>query len=178
MPLDAIVTMAKNVSSYDEARPYVEAILDYILDSGDKSARCYVHEIRCHHKYNPQPAASPQNLPRIDWGMLPHDERVKRALQKMEGEGLFKKKYYYTWPWLVIQESEDIELNFETPGSFVEFLKTISLKRFPSADSLKKAKQKVQGCFPEWSFPGEDTTETHKRINCGRRFLKLFRTGE
>lgn len=177
--LDVLVKWAKSEHSYRDAYLFVEALRDYYDATGDVLVKAAIDGIRHHFGYNQQIPASPQNLPKEDnWNLLPHAERVKRALVKMEGDGFFSKKYYYTWPWLVINESEEIGLNFKTPRSFVEFLNTLSLKTLPSADSLKKANQNVCNRFPNWAFTDCDTSEATKRINCGRRFLKIFRTGE
>ena len=65
---------------------------------------------------------------------------------------------------------------FNTPASFIAYLKAADVERLPSEDSINKKINTFTGRFPDWLFVDCDTTEAKRRINVGKRFLNLFKS--
>jgi hypothetical protein len=66
--------------------------------------------------------------------------------------------------------------SFDSPQSFVTFMKNIGLDCLPSESSIKKKNEKVLGVFPDLTFIDADKTEGDRRVNVGKRFLNLYRS--
>ena len=102
------------------------------------------------------------------------DERVLQCIRLMNEEGTLKHLYDYTWLMEVMNQTKGLP-SFDTPGSFIAYLRNHGIKRLPSEDSINKKQNVFTGTFPDWVFTDCDTTEATRRINAGKRFLSLFR---
>jgi hypothetical protein len=65
---------------------------------------------------------------------------------------------------------------FNTPRSFINYMKTLGINNLPSEDSINRKQNTFIGTFPNWEFTDCDTTEGTRRINIGKRFLSIFRS--
>ena len=92
----------------------------------------------------------------------------------MTAEGMLQHLYDYTWVMAVMNQSEDLP-SFDTPGSFISYIRVLGVVKLPTESSINKAQNKFYGKFPDWVFTGCDQTEADRRINVARRFLSLYR---
>lgn len=123
--------------------------------------------------------------PAEEWEKLSVDEKVKRAIQKMQEERLMKG-YDYTWLMLIMNEAEDSNSQYHSLGlpsfkssqSFKDYLeKTLELKNIPSLSTIGERQYKTGGKFP-WSFEDtSDVNETNRRNKIVKRFLALYTKG-
>ena len=104
------------------------------------------------------------------------DEQVKKAVMTLKSEGVLKYLYDYTWLMVVMNQTKGLP-SFDTPQSFVTYLKGLQLADLPDVSSVKKAYGYVYGDFPNWTFQDKDTTEANRRINVAKRFLNIYRKG-
>ena len=65
---------------------------------------------------------------------------------------------------------------FNTPASFIAYLKAADVERLPSEDSINKKQNTFTGSFPDWTFTDCDAMEAKRRINVGKRFLNIFKS--
>ena len=129
--------------------------------------------------------------PAEEWNALDKDEKIKRTIQKMQKEDLFKNAYDYTWIMLFMNEVNDQKNNedykykslelpaFKSSQSFVDYLKnTLQLKDTPSRSTIGERQYKTGGRFP-WNFEdASDVNETNRRNNIVKRFIAFYRTGK
>jgi hypothetical protein len=106
---------------------------------------------------------------------LASDVRMGMAVQGLWDEGVLKHLYDYTWVMEVMNQTDGMPC-FNTPASFISYLKTADVERLPSEDSINKKINTFTGRFPDWLFIDCDTTEAKRRINVGKRFLNLFKS--
>lgn len=102
------------------------------------------------------------------------DVRVGMAVQGLWDEGVLKYLYDYTWVMEVMNHTNGMPY-FNTPASFIAYLKAADVERLPSEDSINKKQNTFTGRFPDWIFVDCDTTEAKRRINVGKRFLNIFK---
>ena len=110
-------------------------------------------------------------------GMTPLSigEKVGKSIEQLQEEKVLKNLYDYTWVMEAMNQTQGMP-TFNTPSSFISYLKTIGIERLPSEDSINRKQNTFTGTVPEWQFTDCDTTETTRRINVGKRFLNLFRS--
>ena len=113
-------------------------------------------------------------MPQTEVEDVSDDERVLQCIKFMNEEGTLKHLYDYTWLMEVMNQTKGLP-SFDTPNSFVGYLRNHGIKRLPSEDSINKKQNVFTGIFPDWVFTDCDTTEAKRRINVGKRFLSLFR---
>lgn len=104
------------------------------------------------------------------------DNRIKKSIINLKEERLLKHLYDYTWIMQVMNDTKDMP-HFDSPQSFLDYLKMLGIESLPEVSSLKKAYGKVIGKFPEWTFLDADATETNRRINVAKRFMSEYRKG-
>lgn len=102
------------------------------------------------------------------------DEWIIECIKKLKEEKILKNLFDYTWVMEVMNQTKGLP-KFNTPSSFINYLKDHDIKRLPSEDTINKKQNKFTGTFPDWVFTDCDTTEANRRINVGKRFLTLLR---
>ncbi len=106
---------------------------------------------------------------------MSEDEIIKNSILRMWDEGELKHLYDYTWVMVAMNDTKGLP-NFDSPSSFVTYLASLGIPKMPSESSIKKKFEKMLGTFPDLVFLDADKTEANRRINVGKRFLKLYRT--
>jgi hypothetical protein len=101
-------------------------------------------------------------------------DRIIRCILKLKEEKVLKRLFDYTWVMEVMNQTKDLP-KFNTPTSFITYLKNHGIERVPSEDTIEKKQNKLSGTFPNWEFTDCDTTEAMRRINVAKRFLVLLR---
>jgi hypothetical protein len=102
------------------------------------------------------------------------DVRMALAVQGLWEEGVLRHLYDYTWVMEVMNQTDGMPY-FNTPASFITYLKAADVERLPSEDSINKKQNTFTGRFPDWIFVDCDATEAKRRINVGKRFLNIFK---
>ena len=100
---------------------------------------------------------------------------IKEVIQQLRAEEIISHLYDYTWVMLAMNDTQGLP-SFDSPQSFVTFMKNIGLDCLPSESSIKKKNEKVLGVFPDLTFIDADKTEGDRRVNVGKRFLNLYRS--
>ena len=103
------------------------------------------------------------------------DVRMALAVQGLWDEGVLKNLYDYTWVMEVMNQTDGMPY-FNTPASFIAYLKAADVERLPSEDSIDKKQNAFTGSFPDWTFTDCDAMEAKRRINVGKRFLNIFKS--
>ena len=103
------------------------------------------------------------------------DVRIGMTVQELWEEGVLRHLYDYTWVMEVMNQTDDMPC-FNTPASFIAYLKAADVERLPSEDSINKKQNTFTGRFPDWIFVDCDTMEAKRRINVGKRFLNIFQS--
>ena len=102
------------------------------------------------------------------------DQRFKKCIDILMEEKLLKHLYDYTWVMEASNQTEGMP-KFNTPSSFITYLKGIGIERVPSEDSINLKQNVFTGTFPLWEFTDCDTTEANRRINVGKRFVNAYK---
>ena len=102
------------------------------------------------------------------------EQRVKQCIDTLWEEKVLKHLYDYTWVLETMNQTEGMP-HFNTPASFITYLKNIGIESLPSEDSINKKQTVFSGTFPNWVFTDCDHTEATRRINVGKRFMSLYR---
>lgn len=102
-------------------------------------------------------------------------EKIVKIIYCLWEEKDLKHKYDYTWIMEASNQCDDMP-TFDSPKSFVDFLKKNNCKNTPSEDSIEK--KEPYGDFPNWEFDDCDSNETLRRINIARKFVKLYRSNQ
>ena len=102
------------------------------------------------------------------------DVLIFQCIKQMDKEESLKYLYDYTWIMEVMNLTKGLP-KFNTPSSFITYLKNNGIKRLPSEDSINKKQNVFTGTFPDWEFTDCDMSEGTRRINTGKRFLSLYR---
>ena len=79
-----------------------------------------------------------------------------------------------------MNETEELP-NFNSPKSFLDYLRELNITQLPSEDSIKKKVNTTIDKHPSWTFidnKGNDATEARRRINVASRFLSIYRKGK
>ena len=103
------------------------------------------------------------------------DGRIARTIETLRQEGELKHLYDFTWIMETMNQTEGLP-KFNTPRSFINYMKTLGINNLPSEDSINRKQNTFIGTFPNWEFTDCDTTEGTRRINIGKRFLSIFRS--
>ena len=106
---------------------------------------------------------------------LAMDVRIGMAVHGLWDEGVLKHLYDYTWVMEVMNQTDGMPC-FNTPASFIAYLKAADVERLPSEDSINKKQNTFTGSFPDWTFTDCDAMEAKRRINVGKRFLNIFKS--
>ena len=109
---------------------------------------------------------------------LAMDVRMGMAVQGLWDEGVLKHLYDYTWVMEVMNQTDGMPC-FNTPASFIAYLKAADVERLPSEDSINKKINTFTGRFPDWLFVDCDTTEAKRffesfQVDIGLFFGNLF----
>ena len=102
------------------------------------------------------------------------DAKVYNALATLKKEGEIVHLYDFTWPMIAMNENKDLP-SFDTPTSYLNYMKKVGIKKLPSRSTISKYYDRARGQFPNCTFDDADTTETIRRNNVGRRFIKLVK---
>lgn len=105
---------------------------------------------------------------------LSEEQRVRKSIDVLLKEKLIKHAYDYTWIMEVMNQTEGMP-SYNTPSSFIDYLKGIGIDQLPSESSINKKQNVFTGTFPKWEFTDCDTTEATRRINVAKRFLSIYR---
>ncbi len=100
--------------------------------------------------------------------------KICSAMNTLKKEGEIVHLYDFTWPMIAMNGDEDLP-HFDTPTSYLEYMKKIGIKNLPSRSTVSKYYDKARGQFPNCTYDDADTTETIRRNNVGRRFIKLVK---
>lgn len=103
-------------------------------------------------------------------------QRIKNCIYEMTAEGTLKHLYDYTWVMMVMNETDGMP-RFDTPTSFVDYMKQSGVKSIPTRSNITKYYDKARGKFPNWTFPDADGKEATRRNNVAKRFINLMRCG-
>ena len=131
----------------------------------------------------PGEVASSHNLPgsvRLYSETYPEDERMLRALKRLESEGLIKHKYDHAYIMQKCNEAADAPY-FDSPQSYINYIKSFVLSKIPSSDSIENKRNATMGKHPQWTFTdssGKDSTEALRRNKLATRFYELFINGD
>lgn len=101
--------------------------------------------------------------------------RVKRSIEVIADEGVLKHLYDHTWVMEAMNQTDGMP-KYNTPSSFISYLRDLGIERLPSEDSIQRKQNVFTGKFPDWEFTDCDSTEANRRINVGKRFLNVYRT--
>ena len=102
------------------------------------------------------------------------DAKVYNALATLKKEGEIVHLYDFTWPLIAMNEDKDLP-SFDTPTSYLGYMRKIGVKNLPSRSTISKYYDKAHGQFPNCTFEDADTTETTRRNNVGKRFINLVK---
>ena len=97
------------------------------------------------------------------------------AAKTMRAEGELKHLYDYTWLMLLMNETDGLP-SFDTPTSYVDYMKQCGVKSMPTRSNISKYYDKARGEFPNWTFADADGQEAKRRNNVAKRFLNLVRS--
>jgi hypothetical protein len=102
-------------------------------------------------------------------------EAVKRAINIMWAEGVLQHKYDHTWIMMTMNETEWLP-NVSTPSMYLDLMLECGVTdKLPARSNMSIYYDKAHGVFPNWTFTDAKITETNRRNNVGKRFLKLVR---
>ena len=100
-------------------------------------------------------------------------ESIKRAINIMWAEVELKYKYDHTWIMMTMNETEWLP-NVSTPSMYLDLMVECGVTdKLPARSNMSIYYDKAHGVFPNWTFTDAKITETNRRNNVGKRFLKL-----
>ena len=100
-------------------------------------------------------------------------EAIKRAINIMWTEGVLQHKYDHTWIMMTMNETEWLP-NVSTPSMYLDLMVECGVTdKLPARSNMSIYYDKAHGVFPNWTFTDAKITETNRRNNVGKRFLKL-----
>jgi hypothetical protein len=98
---------------------------------------------------------------------------IKRAINIMWTEGVLQHKYDHTWIMMTMNETEWLP-NVSTPSMYLDLMVECGVTdKLPARSNMSIYYDKAHGVFPNWTFTDAKITETNRRNNVGKRFLKL-----
>ena len=103
------------------------------------------------------------------------ERTIGYAAKTMRAEGELKHLYDYTWLMLLMNETDGLP-SFDTPTSYVDYMKQCGVKSMPTRSNISKYYDKARGEFPNWTFADADGQEAKRRNNVAKRFLNLVRS--
>ena len=109
----------------------------------------------------------------IDVSFVKDNTWDKQSIEILKQQ--LKNLYDYTWVMEVMNQTDGMPY-FNTPASFIAYLKAAGVERLPSEDSINKKQNTFTGSFPDWMFTDCDAMEAKRRINVGKRFLNIFKS--
>lgn len=102
-------------------------------------------------------------------------QAIGYAAKTMRVEDELKHLYDYTWLMMLMNETDGLP-SFDTPTSYVDYMKQCGVKSMPTRSNISKYYDKARGKFPNWTFTDADGQETKRRNNVAKRFLNLVRS--
>ena len=105
----------------------------------------------------------------------PMEYTIGYAAKTMRAEGELKHLYDYTWLMMLMNETDGLP-SFDTPTSYVDYMKQCGVKSMPTRSNISKYYDKARGEFPNWTFSDADGQEAKRRNNVAKRFLNLVRS--
>ena len=102
-------------------------------------------------------------------------QAIGYAAKTMRVEDELKHLYDYTWLMMLMNETDGLP-SFDTPTSYVDYMKQCGVKSMPTRSNISKYYDKARGKFPNWTFTDADGQETRRRNNVAKRFLNLVRS--
>ncbi len=109
-----------------------------------------------------------------------YDERIRQAITLMQKENVIKHSYDFAFVMMIMNVAEDCP-SFDSPKSFLTYLRGLKIMDLPSDDSIKKKISVTYDKHPSWYFrdpKGKDATEAKRRNNVASRFLSIYRKGK
>ena len=103
------------------------------------------------------------------------EQTISYAANTMRAEGELKHLYDYTWLMMLMNETDGLP-SFDTPTSYVDYMKQCGVKSMPTRSNISKYYDKARGEFPNWKFADADGQEAKRRNNVAKRFLNLVRS--
>jgi len=103
------------------------------------------------------------------------EQTIGYVVKTMRAEGELKHLYDYTWLMMLMNETDGLP-NFDTPTSYVDYMKQCGVKSMPTRSNISKYYDKARGEFPNWTFSDADGQEAKRRNNVAKRFLNLVRS--
>ncbi len=101
-------------------------------------------------------------------------QRIRTCIDRLIEEKLIAHLYDYTWILEVMNQTDGLP-HFNTPQSFIIYMKDLGIEKMPSDSTINKKQNVFSGTFPDWKFTNCDTTEANRRINVAKRFLNIYR---
>lgn len=184
--VDEVIAEARDPDHRDRWRDYVMWLLFHALSCPDDRA-VLMHEINSIKRLAsgtgfPCEVASQHNLPgaKSYSELYTEDERMRRALKKLESDGLIKHKYDHAYIMQKCNETGDAP-TFVSPQTYINYVEPFKLSKIPSRDSIEDKINTMSGKHPCWTFndsAGKDSTESLRRNELATRFWQLFVKGQ
>ena len=104
------------------------------------------------------------------------DQCFRMAIMEMKEEHVLRKPRDYAWIMTPIEQHVISDLKaFESPQSFINYLRHLGISRLPDRSTLSRAYNTIIGKFPEWTFLDKpDSGEVLRRKTVVVRFKSAF----
>ncbi len=104
------------------------------------------------------------------------DHCFRMAIMEMKEEHVLRKPRDYAWIMTSIEQHVISDLKaFESPQSFINYLRHLGISRLPDRSTLSRAYNTIIGKFPEWTFLDKpDSGEVLRRKTVVVRFKSAF----
>ena len=104
------------------------------------------------------------------------DQCFRMAIMEMKEEHVIRRPRDYAWIMTSIEQHAISDLKaFESPQSFINYLRRLGIPRLPNRSTLSRAYNNVIGIYPDWTFLDEqDYNEVLRRKLVVVRFKSAF----
>ena len=134
-------------------------------------------EVRVENSGSKEPVQAAEEEPAAALGEASLPERIRHAVEVMQGEQVLRYKYDYAWLKLIMDSTEALP-SFRSAQSFVDYLTELGVAGVPSESSISRYMDLARGQHPAWTFSDTaDERECHRRNMVASRFLSLVRKG-
>lgn len=185
--VDIVLSIIKNPNSQESRKELLRLLSSHAMRYGDlrllEEYKCLSREL-CIDIFEDGAAvaSSPQNRTTDihSEDTQNSDQQIKKVIEEMKNEKIIKRSYDYAFVMRIMNETQGLP-HFDSPNSFLTYLKSLGFDDLPSEDSLKKKSSATFGKHPSWEFTdkkGKDTTEAKRRNNVASRFLSIYRKGK